>query len=121
VVLLALCHFRKSYRDFCEIVEVCTLLLAELGWRRGASLDYAAQVLEEDEHEEARAPPPRVPGGGEGQSALSAVDSTGFSSTSASAYYTRVLESRGGRLGGHRRGVLTRRYLKQTIAIETRK
>ncbi len=66
VVLLALCHFRKSYRDFCEIVEVCTLLLAELGLRRGASLDYAAQVLEEDEHEEAGAPPPRVPGGGEG-------------------------------------------------------
>jgi hypothetical protein len=47
VVLLALCHFRKSYRDFCEIVEVCTLLLAELGLRRGASLDYAAQVLQE--------------------------------------------------------------------------
>jgi hypothetical protein len=48
VVLLALCqHFRKSYRDFCEIVEVCTLLLAELGLRRGASLDDAAQVLGE--------------------------------------------------------------------------
>ena len=48
VILLALCqHFRKSYRDFCEIVEVCTLLLAELGLRRGASLDYAAQVLGE--------------------------------------------------------------------------
>ena len=48
VVLLALRqHFRKSYRDFCEIVEVCTLLLAELGLRRGASLDYAAQVLQE--------------------------------------------------------------------------
>jgi hypothetical protein len=47
VVLLALCHLRKSYRDFCEIVEVCTLLLAELGLRRGASLDYAAQVLQE--------------------------------------------------------------------------
>jgi len=50
-----------------------------------------------------------------------AVDSTGFSSTSASTYYTRVLEARGGRLGGHRRGVLTHRYLKQTVAVEPRK
>ena len=50
-----------------------------------------------------------------------AVDSTGFGSTSASVYYTRVLESRGGRLGGHRRGVETRRYVKQTVAVETRK
>ena len=45
------------------------------------------------------------------------VDSTGFSSTSAVTYYARVLESRGGRVGGHRRGVLNRRYLKQTPAI----
>jgi hypothetical protein len=50
-----------------------------------------------------------------------AVDSTGFSSTSASTYYTRVLESRGGRLGGHRKGVETRRYVKQTVAVEARK
>ena len=50
-----------------------------------------------------------------------AADSTGFSSTSASTYYTRVLEARQSRLGGHRRGVLTRRYLKQTVAVEPRK
>jgi len=35
VVLLALRqHFRKSYRDFCEILEVCDSLLEELGLRR---------------------------------------------------------------------------------------
>jgi hypothetical protein len=50
-----------------------------------------------------------------------AVDSTGFSWTSASTYYIRVLEARESRLGGHRRGVLTRRYLKQTVAAEPRK
>jgi len=84
-------------------------------------LDDATQVLEEDEHEDARAPPPRVLGGGEGQGLYLAVDSTGFSSTSASTYYTRVLEFRKSTLGGHRRGVLTRRYMKQTVAVETRK
>ena len=32
VVLLALRqHFRKSYRDFCEVLEVCTEILDELG------------------------------------------------------------------------------------------
>lgn len=27
-------HFRRSYRDFCDEIEVCTLLLDELGLRR---------------------------------------------------------------------------------------
>jgi len=27
-------HFRKSYRDFCEEIEVCTEILDELGLRR---------------------------------------------------------------------------------------
>ena len=73
-------------------------------------MDDVAQVLEEDEHEEARV---RV--------LYLAVDSTGFSSTSASTYYTRVLEFRKSALGGHRRGVPTRRFLKQTAVVETRK
>jgi hypothetical protein len=35
VVLLALRrHFRKSYRDFCEILEACTSLLEELGLKK---------------------------------------------------------------------------------------
>jgi hypothetical protein len=104
VVLLALRqHFRKSYRDFCEMIEVCTEILDELGLRRLERL--LLRFLEEA----------RV------RTLYLAVDSTGFSSTSASTYYTRVLEARKSRLGGHRRGVLTRRYLKQTVAVEPRK
>ena len=35
VVLLALRqHFRKSYRDFCEMLEVCTEIIDELGLKR---------------------------------------------------------------------------------------
>jgi hypothetical protein len=35
VVMLALRqHFRKSYRDFCEMLDVCTSILDELGLRR---------------------------------------------------------------------------------------
>ena len=34
-ILLALRqHFRKSYRDFCEVIEVCTEILDELGLKR---------------------------------------------------------------------------------------
>ena len=122
VVLLALRqHFRKSYRDFCEEIEVCTLLLEELGLRRVPHWTTLRKFSKRANTrrlerlllaflEEARV---RV--------LYLAVDSTGFSSTSASTYYTRVLEFRKSTLGGHRRGVLTRRYLKQTVAVETRK
>lgn len=35
VVLLPLRQqFRKSYKDFCEVLEVCTEILGELGLRR---------------------------------------------------------------------------------------
>lgn len=52
VVLLALRqHFKKSYRGFCEILEVCDSLL-----------------------EEARAHPPPVPEGGEGEGVYLAVE-----------------------------------------------
>jgi transposase len=122
VILLALRqHFRKSYRDFCDMIEVCTALLDELGLKRvphWTTLQKFSKRADTRRLErlllvflqEARL---RV--------LYLAVDSTGFSSTSASTYYTRVLESRGGRLGGHRKGVETRRYLKQTVAVETRK
>jgi transposase len=121
VVLLALRqHFGKSYRDFCEILEVCGSLLEEIGLRRVPHWTTLQKFSRRADArrlerlllaflEEARV---RV--------LYLAVDSTGFSSTSASTYYTRVLEARGGRLGGHRRGVLTHRYLKQTVAVETR-
>jgi hypothetical protein len=122
VVLLALRqHFRKSYRDFCDIIEVCTPLLAELGLKRvphWTTLHMLSRRADTRRLErlllgflqEARL---RV--------LYLAVDSTGFSSTSASTYFTRVLESRKSRLGGHRRGVLTRRHVKQTVAVEARR
>jgi hypothetical protein len=122
VVLLALRqHFRKSYRDFCEMLEVCTEIMDELGLRRVPhwttlqkfSRRADARRLERLLLEylvEARLSVLHL-----------AVDSTGFSSTSASTYYTRVLEDRKSKIGGHRRGVQTRRYMKQTVAVETRK
>jgi len=122
VVLLALRqHFGKSYRDFCDMMEVCTEILDELGlkkvphWTTLHKFSKRADTRRLERLllaflEEARV---RV--------LYLAVDSTGFSSTSASTYYTRVLESRGGRLGGHRRGVPTHRYLKQTVGIEARR
>ncbi len=94
MVLLALRqHFRKSYRDFCEILEVCTEILDELGLRRVPHWTTLHKFSKRTNTrrlerlllvflEEARI---RV--------LYLAVDSTGFSSTSASTYYTRVLES----------------------------
>jgi len=122
VVLLALRqHFRKSYRDFCEMIEVCTSLLEELElkkvphWTTLHKFSRRTNTRRLERFllgflEEARV---RV--------LYLAVDSTGFSSTSASTYYTRVLEFRKSTLGGHRRGVLTRRFVKQSVAVETRK
>ena len=114
-------HFRKSYRDFCEMLDVCTSILDELGLRRVPHWTTLHKFSKRTNTrrlerlllaflEEARV---RV--------LYLAVDSTGFSSTSASTYYTRVLEDRKSEIGGHRRGVLTRRYMKQTVAVETRK
>jgi len=122
VVLLALRqHFSRSYRDFCEVLEVCTEIMGELGLKRvphwttlqkfskradARRLERLLLVFLEDA---------RV------KVLYLAVDSTGFSSTSASTYYTRVLEERKSKIGGHRRGVLTHHYMKQTAAVETRK
>jgi hypothetical protein len=122
VVLLALRqHFRKSYRDFCEMLEVCTEIIDELGLKRvphWTTLQKFSKRADTRRLErlllaylvEARLSVLHL-----------AVDSTGFSSTSASTYYTRVLEDRKSKIGGHHRGVLTRHYMKQTAAVETRK
>jgi hypothetical protein len=45
----------------------------------------------------------------------------GFNSTIASTYFTRVFEARKSKLGRHRRGVLTRRFVRQTMVLEMRK
>ena len=122
VVLLALRqHFRKSYRDFCEMLEVCTEIMDELGLKR---VPHWTTLQKFSRRADARRLE-RLLLAYLVEARLSvlhlAVDSTGFSSTSASTYYTRVLEDRKSKIGGHRRGVLTRRYMKQTVAVETRK
>jgi transposase len=122
VVLLALRqHFRKPYRDFCDMIELCTPILEELGLRRVPHWTTLQKFSKRADTRRLE----RLLLGFLQEARLRvlylAVDSTGFSSTSASTYYTRVLESRGGRLGGHRRGVETRRYVKQTVAVEARR
>ena len=122
VVLLALRqHFRKSYRDFCEEIEVCTLLLEELGLRRVPHWTTLNKFSKRANTrrlerlllvflEETRLKVLHL-----------AVDSTGFSPTSASMYYVRTLERRTGEPGRPRRRRPVRHYLKQTMAVETRK
>jgi len=121
VVLLALRqHFRKSYRDLCEEIEVCTLLLEELGLRRVPHWTTLHKFSKRAETrrlerlllrflEEARV-----------RTLYLAVDSTGFSPTSASMYYVRTLERRTGKPGRPRRRRPVRHHLKQTMAVETR-
>ena len=122
VVLLAeRQHFRKLYKDFCEMLNVCTSILDDLRLRRVPHWTTLHKFSKRTNTrrlerlllaflEEARV---RV--------LYLAVDSTGLSSTSASTYYPCVLEFRKSTLGGQRRGVLTRRHMKQTVAVETRK
>ena len=122
VVLLALRqHFRKSYRDFCEIIEVCTPMLDQLGLKRVPHWTTLHKFSKRAETRRLERLLLACLGEARVRVLYLAVDSTGFSSTSASTYYTRVLEARKSVLGGHRRGVLTRRYLKQTVAVEPRK
>jgi hypothetical protein len=103
------------------MIEVCTPILNELGLKR---VPHWATLHKFSERADTRRLE-RVLLGFLQKARLRvlylAVDSTGFSSTSASTYYTRVLEFRKSKLGGHRRGVLTRRFVKQTVAVETRK
>jgi len=122
VVLLALRqHLRKSYREFCELIEVCTPILDELGLKKVPHWTTLEKFSKRGDTrrlerlllvflEEARV---RV--------LYLAVDSTGFSPTSASMYYVRTLERRTGEPGRPRRRRPVRHYLKQTMAVETRK
>jgi transposase len=93
-------HFAVSYRDFCEVVGVCTLLNEELKLR---SVPHWTTLQKFSSRTETR-----------GLECLDlAVDSTGFSPTSASEYYVRTIEAR--------RGHMVKHCLKQTVAVETRK
>jgi hypothetical protein len=122
IILLALRqHFRKSYRDICEMLEVCTALLDELGldrfphWTTLQKFSKRADTKRLERLllaclDEARLRVLHL-----------AVDSTGFSSTAASYYYTRILELRTGEKGRPRNRRPIRHHLKQTMAVETRR
>gem|GEM_PF-332394 len=122
IILLALRqHFKKSYREFCDIMEVCTELLDEIGldkiphWTTLQKFSARANMRRLENLllaclEEARL---RI--------LCLAVDSSGFSSTSASSYYVQTIKQRSGKRGRPREGRHVRRYVKQTMAVETRK
>ncbi len=122
IVLLVLRqHFGKSYRDFTDLIEVCTPLLEVLGLRRVPHFTTLHKFAARTDTrrlerlllaflDEARL---RVLDLG--------VDSTGYSATSASAYYVRTLEVRRGRRGRPRRRRRVRRHVKETVVVETRR
>lgn len=122
VILLALRqHFKKSYRDFCDTMQVCTLILDELGltrvphWTTLQKFSARADTKRLERLLLACIDEARL------RILHLAVDSTGFSPTSASFYYTRTIELRTGKRGRPRNRRFIRRYLKQTIAVETRR
>jgi len=122
VILLALRQqWKMPYRDFCDMIEVCTLLLDELGLGRVPHWTTLHKFSKRTDTrrlerlllgflDEARV-----------KVLYLAVDSTGFSPTSASMYYTRAIEQRTGMPGRPRRRRPMCHYLKQTMAVETRK
>jgi len=122
VVLLALRqHFRRSYRGFCEEIGICTPILEELGLKRVPHWTTLHKFSRRADTrrlerlllgflEEARLRVLHL-----------AVDSTGFSPTSASTYYVRTLKRRNGKPGRPRNRREMSHYLKQTVAAETRK
>lgn len=123
VVMLALRQqMGESYRGFCDLMEVCTPLMEELGLRRVPhwttlqkfSMRADMRRLERlllSCLDDARL-----------RALDLAVDSTGFSSTSASIYYVRTLErrTRTGKPGRPPKRREVRSYVKQTMAVETR-
>ena len=118
LVLLVLRQWSgKSYREFCVLVEVCTALLEELGLRRlphFTTLQKFAQRVQQ-------ALLDRLLGSFadlvDGPLHL-AIDSTGFSCTSASRYFCTVVQRNEERaLAKGQRSL--RRHLKQSMAIDT--
>jgi len=122
VVLLALRQYMgESYRGFCDMMEVCTPLLEEIGLRRVPHWTTLQKFS-------ARADMRRLE-----RLLLSclddarlraldlAVDSTGFSSTSASEYYVSTIKRRRtGKPGRPPSRREVKSYVKQTMAVETR-
>ena len=122
VILLALHqHLRKPYRDACNILEACDSILEALGltrvphWTTLQKFSARADIKRLEMLFIACLDEARL------RILHLAVDSTGFSPTSASFYYTRIIELRTGERGRPRNRRSIRRYLKQTMAVETRK
>jgi len=122
VILLALRqHLRKSYRDACDILEACDSILEALGltrvphWTTLQKFSKRADMRRLERLLLACLDDARL------RVLDLAVDSTGFSPTAASIHYVRTLERRTGKPGRppYRRGVKS--YLKQTMAVETRR
>jgi len=121
VILLALRqHLKMTYRDICELMEVCGALLEEMGLRRVPhwttlhKFSKRADMLRLERLLLACIDDARL------RVLDLAVDSTGFGSTSASEYYVRTIEKRGGKRGRPRKNRKVRSYVKQTAAVETR-
>jgi len=121
IMLVLRQHFHMPYRDFCDLMAVCTVLQEELELEKVPHFTTLQKFSARTETrrlellllsflEEAGL---RV--------LYLAVDSTGYECTSASQYYVRTLEVRKNGPGPPKRGRLVRRYLKQTLAVETRK
>jgi hypothetical protein len=122
VVLLALRQLMgESYRGFCDLVAVCTPLLEEIGLRRVPHWTTLQKFS-------MRADMRRLEGlllacidDARLRALDLAVDSTGFSSTSASEYYVSTLKRRRtGKPGRPPSRREVRSYVKQTMAVETR-
>ena len=121
IMLVLRQYFHLPYRDFCDLMAVCTVLLEELELGEvphfttlqkfsARTNTRRLELLLLAFLDEARL---RV--------LYLGVDSTGYSCTSASQYYIRTLDVRKNGQGPPRRGRSVRRYLKQTLAVETRK
>jgi len=122
VILLALRQqLRKSYRDFCDLMEACDSILNELGlermphWTTLQKFSARAETMRLERLLLACLDEARL------RILHLAVDSTGFSSTAASYYYTRTLELRTGERGRPRNRRPIRHHIKQTMAVETRR
>ena len=122
VILLALRqHLRKSYRGLCELMEACDSILRELGlarvphWTTLQKFSARADMRRLERLLLACLDDARL------RALDLAVDSTGFSSTSASEYYVSTLRrKRTGKPGRPPSRREVRSYVKQTMAVETR-
>jgi len=122
VILLALRqHLRKSYRDFCDMMDACTLVLEELGLKKAPHWTTLQKFSARAETMRLERLPLVCLDDARLRVLDLAVDSTGFSSTAASYYYTRTLELRTGERGRPRSRRPIRHHIKQTMAVETRR